>query len=204
MTPPKRDTHPRTSVRFRAICTDPWCRRTCPHGRSSRRTRWALRCPGRSVARCGATIVLRDAEKIGLLRAGGVGGDPLPGVSQLQAVFLLQELIERSVGEVIVHQVGAAIVDDVEGLEGHRLLVGRKTLYNAGFAIFTLGSLLSGLAQPQFHGVDLLAFRIFQRIGGALLFTNSTAIRGAGRTTDDEPRALLQPAVRLRQPGQSA
>lgn len=55
-------------------------------------------------------------------------------------------------------------------------MFGRKTLYNAGFAIFTLGSLLSGLGQPQFHGVDILLYRIVQGAGGALLFTNSTAI----------------------------
>src|SRR5260221_14654496 len=28
-------------------------------------------------------------------------------------------------------------------------MFGRKTLYNAGFAVFTVGSLLAGLAQPQ-------------------------------------------------------
>src|SRR5579884_1904829 len=55
-------------------------------------------------------------------------------------------------------------------------MVGRKNLYNAGFAVFTLGSLLAGLGQPQFHGLDVLAFRVIQGIGGALLITNSTAI----------------------------
>src|SRR5579883_1861564 len=35
-------------------------------------------------------------------------------------------------------------------------MVGRKNLYNAGFAIFTLGSLLAGLGQPAFHGWDLV------------------------------------------------
>ena len=55
-------------------------------------------------------------------------------------------------------------------------MVGRKNLYNAGFAIFTLGSLLAGLGQPQFHGLDVLAARMIQGVGGALLFTNSTAI----------------------------
>ncbi len=55
-------------------------------------------------------------------------------------------------------------------------MFGRKQLYNAGFAIFTLGSLLAGLAQPQFHGWDLVCFRMIQGIGGALLFANSTAI----------------------------
>lgn len=55
-------------------------------------------------------------------------------------------------------------------------MFGRKRLYNAGFAIFTLGSLLAGLGQPQFHGLDVLFFRLVQAVGGALLITNSTAI----------------------------
>ncbi len=53
---------------------------------------------------------------------------------------------------------------------------GRKRLYNSGFAIFVLGSLIAGLAQPQFHGGDLILGRLIQGIGGALLVTNSTAI----------------------------
>jgi EmrB/QacA subfamily drug resistance transporter len=55
-------------------------------------------------------------------------------------------------------------------------MFGRKNLYNAGFAIFTLGSLLAGLSQPQFHAWDMVASRVIQGVGGALLFTNSTAI----------------------------
>lgn len=55
-------------------------------------------------------------------------------------------------------------------------MFGRKRLYVAGFAVFTLGSLLCGLAQPQFLGWDLVAYRVVQGIGGALLITNSTAI----------------------------
>jgi EmrB/QacA subfamily drug resistance transporter len=55
-------------------------------------------------------------------------------------------------------------------------MVGRKRLYVAGFAVFTLGSLLAGFSQPQFHGWDLVAYRVIQGVGGALLITNSTAI----------------------------
>ena len=55
---------------------------------------------------------------------------------------------------------------------------GRKRLYNSGFALFALGSLVGGLAQPQFHGADLIVGRIIQGMGGALLVTNSTAIVG--------------------------
>src|SRR5947209_86912 len=39
---------------------------------------------------------------------------------------------------------------------------GRKRLYNTGFLMFTLGSLIGGLAQPQFHGGDLIAGRVIQ------------------------------------------
>ena len=53
---------------------------------------------------------------------------------------------------------------------------GRKRLYNAGFALFGLGSLVAGLAQPQFHGSDMIIGRLIQGVGGALLVTNSTAI----------------------------
>jgi EmrB/QacA subfamily drug resistance transporter len=55
-------------------------------------------------------------------------------------------------------------------------MFGRKSLYNAGFAVFTLGSLLCGMSQPQFHGWDLVGYRLIQGVGGALLFTNSAAI----------------------------
>jgi EmrB/QacA subfamily drug resistance transporter len=55
-------------------------------------------------------------------------------------------------------------------------MFGRKNLYNAGFAVFTLGSLLAGLSQPGLHGWDLVFYRVLQGVGGALLFTNSTAI----------------------------
>jgi EmrB/QacA subfamily drug resistance transporter len=65
-------------------------------------------------------------------------------------------------------------------------MFGRKKLYNAGFALFSLASLLAGFAQARFDGWDLVAYRVLQGVGAALLFTNSTAIvtdafRGYGR-----------------------
>lgn len=53
---------------------------------------------------------------------------------------------------------------------------GRKRLYNSGFIMFAIGSLVAGVAQPQFHGGDLIVGRVIQGVGGALLVTNSTAI----------------------------
>ncbi len=55
-------------------------------------------------------------------------------------------------------------------------MLGRKRLYVIGFGIFGIGSLLCGLAQPQLNGVDMIAYRIIQAFGGALLIANSAAM----------------------------
>lgn len=52
-------------------------------------------------------------------------------------------------------------------------LFGRVRLYTWGFAIFTVGSLLSGLSPTAEF---LLAFRLIQGTGAALLFVNGVAI----------------------------
>ena len=57
-------------------------------------------------------------------------------------------------------------------------MFGRVKMYNLGFAIFTLGSLAASLT--YFGGVPaavfLIAMRIVQGIGGAMIMANSTAI----------------------------
>jgi MFS family permease len=57
-------------------------------------------------------------------------------------------------------------------------MLGRVRMYNAGCAIFTLASI--GLALVPGHGgtaaLELIALRIVQGVGGALLMANSTAI----------------------------
>jgi MFS family permease len=55
-------------------------------------------------------------------------------------------------------------------------LYGRRRFYNAGFLVFTVASVLGGFTQPAFHGWDLVAARVLQGLGGALLFANSTAL----------------------------
>ena len=52
-------------------------------------------------------------------------------------------------------------------------LYGRVRLYNLGFAVFTLGSLLCALSQT---GEQLIIFRFIQGIGAALLIVNSVSI----------------------------
>lgn len=55
-------------------------------------------------------------------------------------------------------------------------IVGQAILYNIGFAIFTVASLLSGFSQTSAHGKDLIFYRCLLGIGGSFLFTNSSAI----------------------------
>ena len=52
-------------------------------------------------------------------------------------------------------------------------LYGRVRMYNLGFLVFTIGSLLCGLSQSA---TQLIAFRVVQGIGGALIASNSGAI----------------------------
>lgn len=66
-------------------------------------------------------------------------------------------------------------------------IVGRKKLYVLGFGIFTLGSGLCALASS---GATLIAFRVVQAIGGALLMANSLPI-----VTDAFPRKQLGSAM---------
>lgn len=52
-------------------------------------------------------------------------------------------------------------------------MFGRVKMYNLGFAIFTVFSLFSGLSASS---KELISFRVFQGLGGALIFANSGAI----------------------------
>lgn len=52
-------------------------------------------------------------------------------------------------------------------------MFGRARMYNMGFALFTVSSLLAGLSTTD---VQLIALRVAQGVGGALIFSNSGAI----------------------------
>ncbi len=52
-------------------------------------------------------------------------------------------------------------------------MFGRVRLYNTGFAVFTVGSLLCALAGS---GAELVLFRLVQGVGGAMLMANAMAI----------------------------
>lgn len=84
----------------------------------------------------------------------------LPGTSTLDGIWIIM---------------GYTLVTATLLLTFGRLsdIFGRVRLYNLGFAIFTVGSALCSLAPT---GALLVAFRLVQGTGGALLFSNSAAI----------------------------
>ena len=57
-------------------------------------------------------------------------------------------------------------------------MFGRVRMYNLGFAIFTVGSILLFLTPGSGNtaALEMIIFRIVQAIGGSFLFANSTAI----------------------------
>ncbi len=66
-------------------------------------------------------------------------------------------------------------------------MYGRVKIYNAGFAIFTVGSLLTSVSPTPYF---FIAARIFQGLGSAALFSNSAAI-----ITDAFPHGELGTAL---------
>lgn len=66
-------------------------------------------------------------------------------------------------------------------------MYGRIRLYNAGFAVFTLGSGLCSIAPS---GTSLVLFRAVQGVGAALVFSNSAAILTDAFPPDERGRAI--------------
>ena len=101
----------------------------------------------------------------------------------------------------ILQQLHASIVHGIWIITGYSLmttillvilgrmadLYGRVRLYNMGFAIFTVGSLLCALSQT---GEQLVIFRFVQGAGAALIFANAVAI-----ITDAFPKGELGMAL---------
>jgi EmrB/QacA subfamily drug resistance transporter len=85
--------------------------------------------------------------------------------------------------------VGYLLVNTALVLSFGRLsdMFGRKTLYNIGFVIFTVGSALCGLAPT---GLSLVAFRVVQGSGAALLTSNAFAILSEAFPRTESGRAF--------------
>lgn len=95
----------------------------------------------------------------------GVGVDPLsPGNTSLLLWLIMGYMVVTAVLVVGLGRLGD--------------MFGRVKMYNAGFAIFTFFSIM--LAITWMHGTAgvlwLIAMRIFQGVGGAMLMANSAAI----------------------------
>ena len=71
-------------------------------------------------------------------------------------------------------------------------MFGRVKLYNLGFAIFTVGSILLSITpnQGNLGAIELIVFRIIQGIGGAFLFANSAAIITDAFPSNERGKAL--------------
>jgi len=66
-------------------------------------------------------------------------------------------------------------------------IYGRVKLYKLGFLIFTIGSIACAFSQ---NILQLIAFRMFQGLGGAFLFSNSAAIITDAFEADERGKAL--------------
>jgi MFS family permease len=95
----------------------------------------------------------------------GIGVDPLaPGESD----YMLWMLVGYTLVTATLLVTAGRVSD----------MYGRVRLYNAGFAIFTLGSIMCFFVQGQGNGaaLQIILFRVIQAVGGAFLMANSAAI----------------------------
>jgi MFS family permease len=71
-------------------------------------------------------------------------------------------------------------------------IFGRVRLYNLGFAIFTVGSILLFVTPNtgDLGAIELIVFRIIQGIGAAFLFSNSAAILTDAFPENERGKAL--------------
>ena len=116
---------------------------------------------GMLMASINQTIVLISLPAI----FAGLHVDPLgPGQSNL----LLWMLMGYSAATTVLLVTFGRIAD----------MFGRVRIYNIGFVVFTVGSLLCVLTPSTgtAGAVELIAFRMVQGVGGACLFANSIAL----------------------------
>ena len=71
-------------------------------------------------------------------------------------------------------------------------MYGRVRLYNLGFAVYTVGSILLYLTPStgDLGAIELIAFRIVQAVGGAFLMANGAAILTDAFPPDERGKAL--------------
>src|SRR3954453_6621531 len=109
----------------------------------------------------------------------GIGLDPLaPGNTSYLLWMLMGYLLVSAVLVVTLGRLGD--------------MLGRVKIYNLGFVVFTLASIL--LSVEPFSGgagaLWLIGFRVGQGVGGAMLMANSTAILTDAFSSDERGMAL--------------
>ncbi len=105
-------------------------------------------------------------------------GVTMSGIDTSAVVLALPVMIQELHSDIISMIwviMGYLLVITILGTQVGRLgdMFGRVRMYNLGFAVFTFGSLLCGFSTS---GPQLVAFRVLQGLGGALLTANSGAI----------------------------
>jgi MFS family permease len=104
-------------------------------------------------------------------------------IISLPAIFRginLNPLAPGNIGYLLWILMGYLVVTAVLVVTFGRIgdMFGRVHMYNLGFLVFTIGSILLSLtwSAGAAGATELIVFRIVQGIGGALFFANSTAI----------------------------
>jgi EmrB/QacA subfamily drug resistance transporter len=87
----------------------------------------------------------------------------------------IQRSIHVGIAQVIWVIIGYLLVITLLATQVGRLgdMFGRVRMYEAGFAVFIVGSLLCALSWDQ---ASIIAFRVLQGVGGALITANSNAV----------------------------
>lgn len=119
-----------------------------------------------------------EAKHAGLVLAVVMTGVLITAVDTTIVVLALPEIqrtIHVGIAQVIWVITGYLLVITLLATQVGRLgdLFGRVRMYETGFAVFVVGSLLCALAWDQ---ASIIAFRVLQGIGGALITANSNAV----------------------------
>ncbi len=129
-------------------------------------------------ARGGTDSDNRQPERIGLAMIVIMAGVLMTAVDTTIVVLALPE-IERSLHvpltDVVWVIISFLLVITLLATQVGRLgdMFGRVRMYETGFAVFVLGSLLCALAWNE---LSIIVFRVVQGIGGALIMANSGAV----------------------------
>lgn len=105
----------------------------------------------------------------------GVTMSAIDTTAVVLALPVMQHDLSTDILSMIWVLLSYLLVITVLGTQVGRLgdMFGRVRMYNLGFAVFTVGSVLCGFS---LNGTELIAFRVIQGIGGALISSNSGAI----------------------------